>query len=234
MTMPSAADTTLLWSPQTRARVLPRRSHGLREPLPDGAEAHAIIRALYTRRRNLAVLGVGHATPEHAALQQKALAYLDDGGPFTAVVAAASAMLLEDELEEPSAALAEALLDAWLADGGPALTVLACVATHAFRGRRNRDDKAIVLDRYVSIKRREDSETVELRWTALRLRLATMPDDAYAAAREAADRCAPRPRCGSRCGSRTPFPTRRTGAWSSRGPCSPSMISRRSHSCCSR
>ncbi len=190
-------DDSLLWTPEARARVLPRRRHGVREPLPRGHDARDEIHAVYTLRRGAIVLGVAHADPEHAPLQQKAIAHLDGGGPFVAVAAAAAAHLVLFELEPRPGLTGESLsrhfVDAWLEQGGAALAVLACATTSALRVRRDPGDRSLVLDRYVSLMRYGEPlhEPAERRWTALRARLATMPDADYAAARDAAAKLLP-------------------------------------------
>lgn len=194
--MVMAADS-LLWTPEARARVLPRRSHGVRVALPEGREARDAIDAVYALRRDAIVLGATHADPEHASLQQKAIAHLDGDGPFAAVAAAAAALLVLFEREPApgvsNETLSRSLVDAWLERGGPALAVLACAATAAFRARRDPGDHSLVLDRHVTPMQYGEPlhEPAERRWIALRARHATMPDADYAAARAAAAKLLP-------------------------------------------
>lgn len=190
-------NSPLLWTPEAWAHVLPRRAHGVRLPLPESSTARAEIHALYKLQRDGIVQGATHADPEHAALQQKAITHLDtlldsaDAGP-DASAAAAAALLVLFELDPRSGhthqSLSQMFVAAWIEQGGPALAVLACATTAAFRARRDPRDKSIVLDRWVTMKDLYGtvSDPLERRWTALRERLATMPDAAYEAARAAA------------------------------------------------
>ena len=187
----------LLWTPGARARVLPRRAHGVREALPAGREARDAIHAAYMLRRDAIVLGATHADPEHAPLQAKAIAHLDGDGAFLAVAAAAAAHLVLFELEPRAGmtgdSLSRHLVDAWLEQGGAALAVLACATTTALRARRDPGDRSLVLDRHVPLTSYGEPvpEPAERRWTALRARSATMPDADYALARAAAERLLP-------------------------------------------
>ena len=194
--MVTLADS-LLWTTEARACVLPRRRHGARQALPAGRVARDAIHAVYTLRRDAIVRGATHADSEHAPLQQKAIAHLDGDGPFVAVAAAAAAHLVQFELEPrpglTGASLSGHFVDAWLEQGGAALAVLACATTTAVRARRDPGDRSLVLDRYVSLMQYGEPvrEPAERRWTALRARLATMPDADYAAARDAAAKLLP-------------------------------------------
>ncbi|MDF2698167.1 MAG: hypothetical protein K0S65_6550, partial [Labilithrix sp.] len=49
--MSNGAAVDLLWTEETRALVSPRRSHRVREPLPNDGAAAELIRSIYELRR---------------------------------------------------------------------------------------------------------------------------------------------------------------------------------------
>ena len=180
----------LAWTEETRSLVSPRRSHGLRSALPADGAAGELIRSVFQLRRKGIADGAAHASPDTKPLQDEVLAGLEREH-LSVDAAAASAVLLTYEIdpraETTGEAISAAFVDAWIERHGPAFAVRACAATALLGVRRHPTDRSLVLVRHKAIQIvNADNEDVERRWKALRRRVATMPDEAYAGARDAA------------------------------------------------
>jgi len=182
----------LAWTEETRALVLPRRSHGLRAPLPADGAAAELVRSILELRRTTIAAGVQHAADDAKLLQQQVVSGVE-ADLLSEEAAAACALLLTYEPDPRADAttgpvLSAALVDAWIERYGAAFAVRACAATSLLGVRRHPTDGSLVLIRHKAMQTGSaQNVNVERRWKALRRRLATMPDEAYAEAREAAE-----------------------------------------------
>lgn len=180
----------LAWTEETRALVTPRRSHGLRAALPDDGAAGELVRSIFELRRKAIAGGAQHASAETRPLQEEVLSGLESAR-LSEEAAAAIAVLLTYEIDPRAEAAGEALsaavVDDWIERRGPAFAVRACAATALLGVRRHPTDRSLVLVRHEVMQIADPhGEDVERRWKALRRRVATMPDEAYAEARAAA------------------------------------------------
>jgi hypothetical protein len=180
----------LAWTDETRALVLPRRRHGVREPLPVDGAAAELVAAVYKLRAKGIVAGVGHAVGEARTVQQDVIAHFTTGARLSESNAAAAASLLGHELvqgrEDTTGTICAALVDAWIEACGAAFAVRACAASTRFVVRRDAE-RALILAEYPVIQATDErDDTFAPLWRALRRRMATLPDAAYAEARDAA------------------------------------------------
>ena len=199
--------TPICWTAETRALVLPRRSHGVRELMPAAARAGELIGKVFGLRRAALLAGTSHPAAAEVVLHRAALAALEDIRSATVEAAAASAALLLFELDpqsEPNLeSMSVAFIDHWLETRGAAFAVEACATTALLGARKSAvhpeastvlaglpvPSRVLLLMRYSAMQLGDGPhEDVERRWKALRRRLATIPDPAYAEARGAAER----------------------------------------------
>src|SRR5262245_3623701 len=87
----------LLWTAETRALVLPRRRHGVREALPVDGAAGELLGSIYKLRAKGIVEGVAHAVGDAKELQEAVVAHFSNGAPLSEAAAAAVAMLLRSD-----------------------------------------------------------------------------------------------------------------------------------------
>ena len=178
----------LLWTPETRVRRRPRRSHGVRRDLSTDALEH--LRAFCMQRRPAIAGGATFSDEKYARLQSEVLAPFDDGARLSPEAAGAASVLLMSRMD-PRAQLAgrslgALLVDGWLELGGPGYLVSAAAASTSFSCFADPEVKdAIVLGPHVVIKglpQFAHTEQGGIFWEAVRERISTMPEEAYEAA----------------------------------------------------
>jgi predicted DNA-binding WGR domain protein len=177
--------SSLRWTADARACVMPRRSHGVRRPPPPGLTA---VRERYALKRSAIEGGRTFVEDDYARLQREVVAFFDGGASPSARATAAAAVLLLD------GALAPAMVSAILEIGGARHLVQAAIAsTELSIFQDPKAQGAVVVGPHVTLRGPSGSYYPELErdralWGAMRATIATLPDDVYAEARGEAER----------------------------------------------